>query len=135
MSYISPLTQLLGLNQPTNYYPLESVENLQINVDDGTGNKQHAIHEILGFHIDKQIKLPEAIRNVLLKTVNPAISIEKKLELPFTTQNNQLAIEIFWGHKRCLAYLDPIIKGLIRLIEIPYDNSDPERYLNSVHQA
>jgi hypothetical protein len=127
MSYLSPISQLVGLPQPIGYEPLSSVENAKITVD----SKEFTLWELLAIHIDKQIKLPSEIRNILLQVVNPQISLTNRLELPFITQQNKVAIEIYWGNKRLIAFDDPKVNDLLRLIEIPYNSSDPEQYINS----
>jgi hypothetical protein len=128
MTYLSPISTLAGIPQPINYEPLSSVENAKITVDD----KEFTLWELLAIHIDKKIKLPSEIRNILLQVINPQISLSNRLELPFITQQNKVAIEIYWGHKRLLSFDDPKVNDLLRLVEIPYNSSDPEQFINSL---
>lgn len=129
MTYNSPLTILAGIPQPTNYQPLSAIEDAKINIDEGQGNKEFSVWELLAIHIDNKLKLPEQIREVLLQIINPQVSLNNRVELPFTTSSNTIAIEVYWGNKRLVFFDDPLVNDLFRCVEIPYDSTDPEQYI------
>ena len=144
MTYISPISKIAGCPTEINYNPLISVENVSLaishqdtNLDSAMNSTstQTSLWEFLAFHIDQNLKLPQEVREVLLKTVNPQISRTQRLELPFTTKNNQIAVEVFWGNHRVLVFDDPKINDLVRCKTIPYDVSDPENYLTSIAEV
>lgn len=131
MSYISPLTSLLGSPQEITYEPLSAIENVDLNIEENNQTSNFSAWEIAALHIESKQKLPEPLREVLIQLINPAISLNNRVEFPFTSKSNNLMVEIFWGNKRYLAYNDPSVSALSRLIEIPYDASEPEQYARS----
>lgn len=135
MQYISPISQTVGIPTPINYNPLASVENVNLNISDDANAqpKTTSLWEFLAHHIDNHLKLPNEVRDVLIKTINPQVSLSQRLELPFRTINNELAIEVFWGNQRVLVFDDPKVNDLVRCVVIPYDSTDPENYLKSIN--
>lgn len=151
MTYISPISKIAGCPIEINYNPLISVENVGLGISQDTSQintgfgsqtsstlnqnqTQTTLWEFLAFHIDQNLKLPQEVREVLIKTINPQISLTHRLELPFITRNNQVAVEVFWGNHRVLVFDDPKINDLFRCLTIPYDPSDPENYLLSLNK-
>lgn len=135
MTYHAPTSQILGIPNVLNFNPLASVENVNLSILEfpGAPPKTVSLWEFLAHHIDQSLKLPQEIREVLLQTINPQISLSQRLELPFRTfSNNEVAIEIFWGNQRVLVFNDPKVNDLVRCKVIPYDSSDPEKFLTSI---
>lgn len=128
--YPDPVLLLFGKEIPVAHSPFISVLNAPIR--DGMGN-QTCIHaELWGFY-RRQQKLPQSLRELLTKMTDANKAQIAPVKLPFITdKKGSLAVEVFWGKRRYIAYVDPGVPEYYRFHEIPVGSDDPEAYMKTV---
>lgn len=128
--HLSALLMLYGKEIPMSHSPYIAVLNVPLK--DHVGQTT-CLHEILWDSAMRQQKIPTSLREILMSYTDASIAQMAPVQLPFITDaQGSLAVECFWGRKRCIAYVDPNVPESYTFKNIPVLSDDPENYIRSV---